>query len=92
MPNLDFFPTEIQEHIVEFRLNAKELGLEFIKSNILHETNHGIMYEYIFKYKDVFYKFFQDTAGSSFEEQCSCFVGDMFTIVVPKVVTITIYE
>jgi len=88
MPNLDFFPEEVQECIKDFEFNKPELGLESIQSNIIDETRHGVVYEYVFKYKDVFYKFHRESIEDSdmeFEEECSSSDKDnMFKIVVPK--------
>jgi hypothetical protein len=96
MPNLDFFPEEVQECIKKFFLNKKELGLEFIESSIIGKSANGIIYEYIFKYKNIFYRFRQevfDHYDREFEEECSNSDKDnMFTVVVPQEVTRIIYE
>jgi len=96
MPNLDFFPEEVQEYIKDFEFNAPELGLEFIQESIVDETRHGNVYVYIFKYKDVYYKLTRSTendSGLTFEEECWSYDTDsMFKIVKPKEVTVTIYE
>ena len=96
MPNLVFFPTEIQDYIKDFEFNAPELGLTFIKSTIVDETRHGNVYEYIFKYKDVYYRLTRSTeedSGLTFEEQCwNCGNDNMFKIVKPKEVTVIVYE